>query len=72
MNHSDLELQLVGRLRTKGQSAVAIGIDLGTTKSSVAYAHFDADAGTLTCECLRYPQSDGTSRIGVPSIVAWQ
>ena len=70
MNHSDLELQLLGRLRAKGKCASALGIDLGTTKSSVACAHFDADTGTLTCECLHYPQADGTSRVAVPSVVA--
>ena len=70
MNHSDLELQLLARLRAKGTSAAALGIDLGTTKTSVAVAHFDADAGTLTCECVRFPQSDGTARVAVPSVVA--
>lgn len=70
MNHSDLELQLLGRLRAKGKSASALGIDLGTTKSSVACAHFDADAGTLRCECLRFPQADGSHRVAVPSAVA--
>jgi len=70
MNHSDLELQLLGRLRATGQSAVAMGVDLGTTKSSVACAHFDAATGALTCECVRYPQADGTSRVAVPSVIA--
>ncbi len=70
MNHSDLELQLLGRLCAKGKSAVGLGIDLGTTKSSVAYANFDADAGELTCRCLRFAQVDGSLRVGVPSVVA--
>lgn len=70
MDHSDLELQLLGRLRAKGKSAAALGIDLGTTKTSVACASFDANTGTLTCECLRFAQADGTSRVAVPSAVA--
>lgn len=70
MDHSNLELQLLGRLRSKGKSAAGLGIDLGTTKSSIACARFDADAGTLTCECLRFAQGDGTRRIAVPSVVA--
>jgi len=70
MKHSDLELRLLNRLRTHGKAAVAIGIDLGTTKSSVACAHFDPESGTLACECLRFPQSDGTERVAVPSVVA--
>ncbi|HET8941533.1 MAG TPA: Hsp70 family protein [Rudaea sp.] len=70
MNHSDLELQLLARLRAKGKSAAALGIDLGTTKSSVACASFDADTGTLTCECLQYDQGDGTRRVAVPSVAA--
>ena len=70
MNHSDLELQLLGRLRAKGKSATALGIDLGTTKTAVAFAQFDADAGTLRCECLKFAQNDGTNRVAVPSAVA--
>ena len=70
MNRSDLELRLLNRLRTQGKSAVALGIDLGTTKSSVACAYFDAESATLSCECLRFAQSDGTERVAVPSVVA--
>ena len=70
MNRSDLELRLLNRLRAQGKSAVALGIDLGTTKSSVACAYFDAESGTLSCECLRFAQSDGTERVAVPSVVA--
>ena len=37
MTRSDLELRLLNRLRAHGKAAVALGVDLGTTKSSVAY-----------------------------------
>ncbi len=70
MNRYDLELRLLNRLRAQGKAAVALGIDLGTTKSSVAYAHFDPETGKLSCECLRFPQVDGTARVAVPSVVA--
>lgn len=70
MQHSDLELRLLNRLRARGQAAIGLGIDLGTTKSSVAYARFDPAVGRLSCDCVRFAQADGTARIGVPSVVA--
>ena len=54
MQHSDLELRLLNRLRERGQAAVGLGIDLGTTKSSVAYARFDPVTGEVRCDCLRF------------------
>jgi|CXWL01.1.fsa_nt_gi molecular chaperone DnaK (HSP70) len=77
MNPSDLELRLGTRLRERGESflprsesVVGLGIDLGTTKTSVAYARFDPASGKLECECVRFNQADGTARVGVPSAVA--
>lgn len=70
MNHSDLGRQLLARLRTRGRSATALGIDLGTTKSSIACARFDARAGTLACECLAFPQAGGASGVAVPSAIS--
>jgi molecular chaperone DnaK (HSP70) len=70
MTHSTLEVALLQRLRARGLPAAGIGIDLGTTKSSVACARFDPGTGALTCETVRYPQFDGTQRIAVPSVIA--
>jgi len=70
MRHTDLRERLLARLRAAGHDAVALGIDLGTTKSCIATAAFDADSGELRCECLRFPQVDGALRAAVPSVVA--
>ena len=70
MRHSDLRERLLARLRATGHRAAALGIDLGTTKSCMAYADFDPDTGTLRCECVRFPQPDGGLRAAVPSAVA--
>lgn len=70
MNHTDLHQRLLERLRAAGRKAVAFGIDLGTTKSCVAYAAFDPDTGALQCDCIRYRRPDGSMLASVPSVVA--
>ena len=69
MNRSDLELRLLKRLHERGKAAVGIGIDLGTTKSSIACASFDPVSARLSCECVKFPQPDGPARVAVPSVV---
>ena len=49
----------------------AVGIDLGTTKSCLAVANYDAETDTLTCACLPFPEPGLPGQpIAVPSIVA--
>lgn len=67
MSRSDFHDRLLDRLRAAGRKAAALGIDLGTTKSCVAYADFDPVSGELHCECVKFPQHDG---VAVPSAVA--
>lgn len=70
MNRSDFEQRLLQRLRGKGRAVVGLGVDLGTTKSCVAYASYDPRSKELRCECVGYPQPDGATRAAVPSAVA--
>ena len=70
MQQSDMQLRLLSRLRQRGLPAMALGVDLGTTKTSFAVASFDPATGAVSCDCLRFLQADGTHRIGVPSAVA--
>lgn len=72
MKDSDLKLRLLNRLRAAGKPAIAAGIDLGTTKSCIAYARFDAAANTLDCYCLPFYRPDGTRSVSFPSAVAQQ
>lgn len=72
MKVSDLELRLLNRLRGAGKPATAAGIDLGTTKSCIAYAQHDPDANTLECRCIGFERSDGTRSVALPSAVAQQ
>lgn len=70
MHLSDFEQRLLERLQAKGKSAVGIGIDLGTTKSCLAYAAYDPVKRELRCECAPFEQSDGALRTALPSAVA--
>ncbi|HWG09924.1 MAG TPA: Hsp70 family protein [Rhodanobacteraceae bacterium] len=70
MKASDLKLRLLNRLRAAGKPAVAAGIDLGTTKSCIAYAQYDPKKDTLECACVPFERPDGTRSIAFPSAVA--
>ncbi|HET6546620.1 MAG TPA: Hsp70 family protein [Rhodanobacteraceae bacterium] len=70
MNYNDLELRLRANLRANGKQVGAAGIDLGTTKCSLALAHYDPELDRLSCECVTFPQADGSARVAVPSAVA--
>ena len=72
MQVSDLKLRLLNGLREVGKPATAAGIDLGTTKSCIAYARYDPDAGTLDCRCIEFDLPDGTRSVAFPSAVACQ
>ncbi len=72
MKVSDLKLRLLNRLREVGKPATAAGIDLGTTKSCIAYAKYDPDANTLDCRCVEFERPDGTRSVAFPSAVAQQ
>jgi molecular chaperone DnaK (HSP70) len=72
MKVSDLKLRLLNRLREVGKPATAAGIDLGTTKSCIAYAQYDLEAGTLDCRCIEFEQPGGTRSVAFPSAVAQQ
>jgi molecular chaperone DnaK len=67
---SDLKLRLLNRLRAAGKPAFAVGIDLGTTKSCLAYAQYDPRTNDLDCRCVPYERPDGARSIAVPSAVA--
>lgn len=70
MQVSSLKLRLLGGLREKGKAAIAVGIDLGTTKSCIAYAQYDPEANTLDCRCIDFARPDGTRSIAFPSAIA--
>ena len=70
MKVSSLKLRLLSRLREKGKAAIAVGIDLGTTKSCIAYAQYDRQAYTIECRCIDFARPDGTRSIAFPSAVA--
>lgn len=70
MTLSDFRERLLNRLRAAGRKVTALGIDLGTTKSCVAYAQFDPRSGGVQCDCLGYRRSDGSVHASVPSVVA--
>lgn len=72
MNVSDLKLRLLNRLKEAGKSATSAGIDLGTTKSCIAYAQYDPGANTLECRCIEFERPDGTRSVAFPSAVAQQ
>lgn len=68
-------LNIFERLRVKlesdARSVSAIGVDLGTTKSCVALAAYDADAHETACECVPFPEPGiPGAPVAVPSIVA--
>lgn len=67
-------LQLIkGKNIITDKQATAIGIDLGTTNSTVAEASYDPASGVVKVRCLEIPQStmDGESvHVLVPSVVA--
>jgi len=70
MKVSDLKLRLLNRLRAAGKPAIAAGIDLGTTKSCLAYAQYDPQKDTLECACVPFERFDGTRSVAFPSAVA--
>lgn len=70
MNQSEFEQRLSGRLRATDRAVLGLGVDLGTTKSCVAFASYDPKSRQLRCECVRYAQPDGSLRAAVPSAVA--
>lgn len=72
MKVSDLKLRLLNRLREVGKPATSAGIDLGTTKSCIAYAQYDPEANTLECRCIEFERPDGTRSVAFPSAVAQQ
>lgn len=72
MKVSDLKLRLLNRLRAAGKPAVSVGIDLGTTKSCLAYAKYDPKANTLDCSCVPFERPDGARSAALPSAVAQQ
>ncbi|MGH8190232.1 MAG: Hsp70 family protein [Rhodanobacteraceae bacterium] len=72
MKVSDLKLRLLNRLREVGKAATSAGIDLGITKSCIAYARYDPDANTLDCRCIEFARPDGTRSVAFPSAVAQQ
>jgi molecular chaperone DnaK len=72
MSVSDLKLRLLNRLRAAGKPAIAVGLDLGTTKSCLAYAKFDAKQNTLDCQCVAFERPDGVRGAAFPSAVAQQ
>ena len=68
-------LNIFERLRLKleadGDCVSAVGVDLGTTKSCVALAAYDADAHETDCECVPFPEPGiPGAPIAVPSVVA--
>lgn len=68
-------LNIFERLRHKleadGDCISAVGVDLGTTKSCVALAAYDADAHETDCECVPFPEPGiPGAPIAVPSVVA--
>lgn len=72
MKVSDLKLRLINRLREAGKPAIAAGIDLGTTKSCIAYARYEPEHDTLDCDCIPFERPDGTRSVAFPSAVAQQ
>jgi molecular chaperone DnaK len=70
MNRSDFEQRLHEALRGSPRRVAAFGIDLGTTKSCMAFATYDPASRELQCECLRYEAPLSHDAIGVPSAVA--
>ena len=62
----------LNRLRRAEMSSMALGIDLGTTKSCVAYAMYDAEFDTFTCDCFEFEGPIGDGGVAVPSAVAVQ
>ena len=69
---SNLKLRLLNRLRAVGKPAIAVGLDLGTTKSCLAYAKYDPGENTLDCRCVEFERPDGTRSAVFPSAVAQQ
>ncbi|HET8898290.1 MAG TPA: Hsp70 family protein, partial [Rhodanobacteraceae bacterium] len=67
---SDLALRLRNRLRAAGKRGCAVGIDLGTSKSCLAWAHYNPDHDTLDCDLLRFDGADGARGVALPSVVA--
>ena len=68
-------LNIFERLRLKleadGASISAVGVDLGTTKSCVSLAAYDADENETGCECLPFPEPGiPGAPVAVPSVVA--
>ena len=55
MKESDFQQRLLQRLKGTRRAGVGLGIDLGTTKSCVAYAAYDPKLRELRCECVAYP-----------------
>ena len=62
VKESDLKLRLLNRLRAAGKPAVSVGIDIGTTKSCLAYVTYDPKANTLDCVCVPFEQPAGQRR----------
>ena len=50
---------------------VGIGIDLGTTKSCLAVARYDAETGAEVCELIDFTGAPGCRGPALPSAVAW-
>lgn len=70
MSESELYTRLCNRLRETGRKASGVGIDLGTTKSCLAWAQYDPETDKIECRNLPFPMLDGRRSIALPSAVA--
>ncbi len=69
MTRNSFRQRLQAKFESAARDGEAMGIDLGTTKSCIAIARYDADTEELNCECVGI-EDDGKTRIAVPSAVA--